>query len=71
MSTIAYCRDCGNPDCPNVTPAAYWRRCPALARRDARILADLRAATVSALIAAANVERATVALSAALAGVSP
>lgn len=24
-----YCRDCGNPDCPNVSTDPYWSRCPA------------------------------------------
>lgn len=27
-----YCAACGNPDCPTVSPDAYWRRCPALQR---------------------------------------
>lgn len=27
-----YCADCGNPDCPTVSPDPFWRRCPASER---------------------------------------
>lgn len=26
---MATCKDCGNPDCPNVHDNATWNRCPA------------------------------------------
>lgn len=32
VSTVRYCPDCGNCDCPNVSSDPYWRRCPATDR---------------------------------------
>ncbi len=31
-SELRYCPDCGNCDCPNVSSAPYWSRCPAADR---------------------------------------
>jgi hypothetical protein len=29
---VAYCSDCGNPDCPKVSAKPTWVRCPAVHR---------------------------------------
>lgn len=29
---VRYCLHCGNCDCPNVSSAPYWKRCPATER---------------------------------------
>jgi hypothetical protein len=30
---VRYCKDCGNPDCPQVSADPYWSKCPAEYRR--------------------------------------